>query len=173
MDELFDVVNEQDEVIGRAPRRQCHGNPALVHRVAHVLVLNRKGELVLQKRSPDKDVQPGKWDTSVGGHVESGEEYLHAAQREMEEELGLVGVELIFLYHSRIRNTFESENVATYLGIHDGPFVAQSEEITEARFWCSEKIDSSLGTGVFTSNFEEEWQMFKTWRRHHSIYFCA
>ena len=67
--EFFDIVDDEDRVIGQAPRSQCHGDPRLVHRVAHVLVFNSRGELLLQKRSVTKDIQPGKWDTSVGGHL--------------------------------------------------------------------------------------------------------
>ena len=81
--ELFEIVDDNDLVIGTAPRRECHGNPALVHRAAHVLVFNRAGQLLLQKRSASKDIQPGKWDTSVGGHLDPGENYLTAAVREM------------------------------------------------------------------------------------------
>ena len=67
--EIFDIVDENDRVIGQAPRSECHGNPALVHRVAHVLVFNSRGELLLQKRSQAKDIQPGKWDTILGAYV--------------------------------------------------------------------------------------------------------
>src|SRR5512139_2732025 len=112
--ELFDIVDDDDRVIGTAPRSACHGNPALVHRAVHVLVVNGTGELLLQKRSPRKDIQPGKWDTSVGGHLEPGETYHAAALREMAEELGLTGLPLTFLYHSKIRNEIEAENIATY-----------------------------------------------------------
>ncbi len=167
MMEFFDIVDDNDRVIGTAPRRECHGNPALVHRAAHVLVFNRAGQLLLQKRSPDKDIQPDKWDTSVGGHLDPGESYLEAAVREMHEELGLSGLPLTFLYHSKIRNEIESENIATYLTSHEGPFVYNRREIVEVRFWGPEEIDQGMGTGVFTPNFEEEWRMFKEFRRRY------
>ena len=177
--EMFEIVDEQDQVIGMAPRSACHGNPALVHRVAHVLVLNSRGELLLQKRSRNKDIQPGRWDTSVGGHLDPGEDYRTAAIREMAEELGLREVPLTFLYKSQIRNEIESENVATFLARHDGPVCFQQEEIEEVRFWSAGEIDQTLGTGVFTPNFEEEWQLFRDWNRRYpagarpGIGFCA
>lgn len=87
-EELLEVVNYKGEVIGILPRSHIHGNPSLVHRVVHVLVFNSKGELLLQKRSLTRDVAPGKWDTSVGGHINPGEDPLEAARREMKEELG-------------------------------------------------------------------------------------
>ena len=81
-EEMFEIVNEEGLVIGLAPRSECHGNPQLLHQVAHVLVLNSKSELCLQLRPSHKDVQPDKWDTSVGGHVDPGESVLEAAIRE-------------------------------------------------------------------------------------------
>ena len=160
--EFFEIVDEEDRVVGLAPRSLCHGDPSLVHRVAHVLVF-KDGELLLQKRSMSKDVQPGKWDTSVGGHLDPGETYLEAARREMEEELGIRGVPLTFLYHSRIRNDFESENVATYLASYPGEIRFNPEEIDEVRLWTAQEIEAALGTGIFTPNFEEEWGMYREW----------
>ena len=99
--EVFDIVDEDDRIIGQATRDEVHGNPGLIHRVVHILVFNRSNDIYLQKRSKNKDVQPGKWDTSVGGHVDKDESYKDAAVREMEEELGIKGVPLKFLYKYR------------------------------------------------------------------------
>jgi len=177
--ELFDIVDENDNVIGQAPRSRCHGDPSLVHRVAHVLVFNGRGELLLQKRSQTKDVQPGRWDTSVGGHLDPGENYLMAAYREMEEELGIGGVPLTFMYPSQMRNDFESENVRTYLVRFDGEIHFNPDEIDEVRFWVAEEIEAALGSGVLTPNFEQEWALFKEWNSRYpaatgeGIRFCA
>ena len=157
---FFEIVDDDDQVIGLRPRSECHGNPALVHRVAHVLVFNAAGDLLLQKRSVHKDVQPGKWDTSVGGHVDPGENYLQAAYREMEEELGIRGLELKTLYPSKIRNDFESENVMTYLVVYDGKICFNRTEIDAVRFWTPSEINTALGSGILTPNFEEEWQLW-------------
>jgi isopentenyl-diphosphate delta-isomerase type 1 len=161
MTEWFEVVDENDRVIGRALRSECHGNPDLVHRVAHVLVFNSRGHLLLQKRSSSKDVQPGRWDTSVGGHLDAGETYDEAARREMAEELGIDGQNPVFLYAYKMRNDFESENVATFLVRYDGPIRFNPEEIEQVRFHTPQEIDEKLGTGLFTPNFEEEWQRFR------------
>jgi isopentenyl-diphosphate delta-isomerase type 1 len=165
--ELFDIVDEDDNVVGMATRAECHGNPELIHRVVHVLVVSSKGDLLLQKRSPNKDIQPGKWDTSVGGHLDPGESYHEAALREMSEELGLTGLPLTFLYKSKIRNEIESENVATYLTSFDGEVLWNPHEIDSARYWTAEEIDAAVDTGVFTPNFEEEWAMFQEFRRRY------
>jgi len=167
--EIFDIVDAEDRVIGQAPRSRCHGDPSLIHRVAHVLVFDQAGRLLLQKRSATKDVQPGKWDTSVGGHLDLGEDYLSAAVREMHEELGIIDTPLTFLYRYPLRNDFESENVATYLACHPGPFDFCRREIEAVRFWTPEELAAALGSGELTSNFEEEWGYWQAWCRRYLV----
>ncbi len=87
-DEIFDIVNDRDEVIGRMPRARVH-REGLKHRAVHVLVFNGRGEIFLQKRSMTKDTFPGAWDSSASGHVDSGEDYDACAARELGEEIGL------------------------------------------------------------------------------------
>ena len=157
-EELFEIVDEHDKAIGLAPRSLCHGHPELVHRVAHVLVFNRRGALLLQKRALSKDIQPGKWDTSVGGHLMPGEDYEQAARREYHEELGVAEAHLEAWGPSRIRNAVESENVMTYVTCHDGPFCFDPGEIDEVRFWMAAEIDAALGAGTLTPNFEVQWR---------------
>jgi len=90
-DEIFDVVNAQDEVIGQAPRREVHAR-GLWHRAVHVLVFNAQGGVFLQKRSMLKDIAKGKWDSSASGHLDTGEDYDACAVRELREEIGLQAV---------------------------------------------------------------------------------
>ena len=92
-DEILEVVDKNGNVLELAKRSEIHGNPSLLHRVVHILVFDGKGRILLQKRSLNKDVAPGKWDTSVGGHVNPGEDILDAAKREMKEELGIAECE--------------------------------------------------------------------------------
>src|SRR5258706_15211525 len=87
-EEIFDVVDEHDRVVGRETRGEVHRR-GLMHRAIHVLVFNSRGEIFLQKRSQKKDRQPGLWDSSASGHVDSGETYDACAVRELQEELGL------------------------------------------------------------------------------------
>ena len=161
MDEIFDIVDADDNITGTASRREVHGNPELMHRVAHVLVLNSKDKLYLQKRAMNKKVQPGKWDTSVGGHVDSGEDYFNAAVRETSEELGINAEpeKYKFLYKYLHRNDFESEWVSTYLLLWDGDIRVQKTEIEEGRFWSIEEIRNSEQS-IFTPNFLEELERF-------------
>jgi isopentenyldiphosphate isomerase len=162
--EYFDLIDDRGRVIGRATREECHGNPSLVHRVAHVLVFNARGELYLQKRAMTKDVQPGKWDTSVGGHLALGEGYDSAAARELREELGVAGVELEGpLYEYRMRSPIETEAVRSYRVFYDGPIRPDPGEIDEGRFWSLGEIRARLGSGIFTPNFEEELGRYLAW----------
>lgn len=158
--EIFDIVDEEDKVTGQASRQEVHQNPSLIHRVVHVLVFNLKGELFLQKRSPKKDMYPGKWDTSAGGHLNSGESYEHAALREMWEELGIEGTKLEFLYTYLHRNSYESEFVRSYRCFWDGTVNTDPEEIEEGRFWSLEEI-SNAAPLLFTPNFLDELERFR------------
>jgi isopentenyldiphosphate isomerase len=154
--EKLEIVNGKGNVIGLAERSELHQNPGLIHRVVHVLVFNKKGELLLQKRSRNKDVAPGKWDTSVGGHINPAEDVLAAAMREMEEELGIRGVELRHLYRYLFSDLRESELVTTYSCIYGGEVVFNKEEIDEVAFWDVPAIKKNLGRGIFSGHFEKE-----------------
>jgi isopentenyldiphosphate isomerase len=162
--EIFEIIDEEGMVIGLASRQACHGNPSLLHRVVHVLVANEAEDLLLQKRSAHKDIQPGKWDTSVGGHLHPGEDWERAAEREMREELGIDGKHLVPLYTYPWRTSKESELVRTYLCRNNGPFHPNAEEISEIRFWRVESIRGHLGDGTFTPNLEEEFARYLEWK---------
>ncbi len=158
-DEWFNIVTPEGKIIGKAPRTLCHGNPNLLHPVIHILVFNSKGELWLQKRAEDKEIQPGKWDTSVGGHIRSGESVDLALLRELEEELGIKRLPNQPLYRYVMQNEIESELVYTFKGIHNGPFKYPQTEIQDGRFWKIKDIRKNLGSGVFTPNFEHEFNL--------------
>ena len=98
MIELLDILDSKGEIIGKATRDECHNGSFLLHSVVHVFVFNDSGQLLLQKRSKNKEIQPGKWDTSVGGHISSDETLLQALERETEEELGIRNVSFEKLY---------------------------------------------------------------------------
>jgi isopentenyldiphosphate isomerase len=162
--ELFDIVDTDDRVIGQATREQVHGNPDLLHRVAHVLVFDSSGRLFLQKRSSAKEVQPGKWDTSVGGHVEAGEAYEESARREMAEELGVRDVSLERLYRYIHRNSYESEYVTTFCCVYDGAMELNRAEIERGAFWSLAEIEDAAERGVFTPNFLDELARYRRYR---------
>ena len=156
-EEVFDIVDESGIVIGKATRAQVHADKSLIHRSVHIHVFDSNGRLFLQKRSMTKDVQPGKWDTSVGGHVDGGESVEKAAVREMGEELGIRGVKPNFLYSYLWRSEIETELVSTFGVVWDKDIRLLESELDDGRFWEPEEIKEALGTGLFTPNFEEEY----------------
>lgn len=158
--EMLDVVDEHGRPVGRASRRDCHSNPALIHPAVHVFVFNSEGALLLQRRAVTKDIQPGRWDTSVGGHLRPGEDPAEGARREMLEELGvLAAVEFSHAYLWRSER--ETEFVRAYVALHAGPFRLDPAEVADARFWTFGDIARTVGRGVFTPNFEHELQWLR------------
>lgn len=158
-DEIFEIVDENNQVIGTARRADCHGNPALIHRTSHVIVFHPDGRILLQKRSERKDIQPGKWDTAVGGHLMPGEDFEIAARREMNEELGLSNdLPLEFLFDAQIRNLVESENTRSFGIISAGPFNFPPDEIDEVRFWSRPELIDPANQDKFTPNLQVELQ---------------
>jgi len=161
-EEWFEVVDEHGQVLRLATRRECHTNRALRHRVAHVLVWDTQHRLYLQKRSFQKDIQPGKWDTSVGGHLHPGEDPAIGARRELGEELGLVTSDpLVWLYQYEMQSPVETELVDTFSLAWSGEVFPNPDEIAEGRWWQLEEIRRHLGCDLFTPNFEEEFQRWQ------------
>lgn len=159
-DELFPIVDDNGNVIGKELRSVCHnGKSMLLHPVVHLHVINSSGELFLQKRSMNKDTQPGKWDTSVGGHVGPGETVENALVREAFEELGLKNFSYRFLRRYIWSSPMEKELVNSFSTITDDIPVINITEIDEGRYWALEEIKESLGKGIFTPNFEHEFDI--------------
>ena len=153
--ELLPLVDEEGNVIGSATRGQCHDGSKLLHPVVHLHVFDSQGRLYLQQRPLWKDIQPGKWDTAVGGHVDYGEDIASALQREVREELGIEAFTPEFL----VRYVFESERdcelVHVYRTIYDGE-IRPTAELDGGRFWTLDEIREAMGKGVLTPNFESE-----------------
>ena len=139
-EEIFDVVNERDEVIGRAPRDEVH-RQGLMHRATHVLVFNSRGQVFLQKRSLKKDRQPGLWDSSASGHVDSGEDYDACAVRELREELGLeLNAPLERLFKLPASPETDQEHLWVYRCEAEGPFELNAEEIERGGWFAPEEV---------------------------------
>jgi isopentenyldiphosphate isomerase len=147
MAEIFDVVNERDEVIGSQLRSEVH-RLGLMHRAVHVLVFSSSGRIFLQKRSLTKDRQPGVWDSSASGHVDSGEDYDACAVRELREEIGLqLNAPPQRLFKLSASGETDQEHVWVYRCEADGPLVLNREEIergdwfgpNEISRWMAEK----------------------------------
>ncbi|MCE5226531.1 MAG: NUDIX domain-containing protein [Porphyromonadaceae bacterium] len=155
-DEWFPVVDASGLVLGKATRRECHNGSKKLHPVIHLHVFNEAGDLYLQKRSDTKDIQPGKWDTAVGGHVDYGEAVEAALLREAREELGITGFIPEFITRYVFESEIEKELVHTYKTVYNGIFTPDTGELDEGRFWSLAEIKANLGKGIFTPNFEGE-----------------
>src|ERR1044072_7618012 len=141
-EEIFDVVNERDAVVGRAPRREVH-RTGLKHRAVHVLVFNLRGEVFLQKRSMSKDSSPGLWDSSASGHLDCGEDYDACAVRELREEIGLNASECPRrVFKVDACDETGQEFVWLYQCESEGPFTLHPEEIERGGWFHQEQVAS-------------------------------
>ncbi|RIJ50797.1 NUDIX domain-containing protein [Maribellus luteus] len=158
-EEWVPLVDEQGKVTGQAPRSQVHNGSKLLHPVVHLHVLNRNGSILLQKRPMNKQIQPGNWDTAVGGHISAGESLEVALKKEAFEEIGLKD------FSARLQKVYkwESEVEAELIYLfttHDFKNIGiQSDEVEELRFWTKKQIENEIGNGTFTPNFEHEYRM--------------
>jgi len=161
-EEIFDIVNERDEVVGQNTRREVH-RLGLKHRAVHVLVFNARGEIFLQKRSMKKDIAAGKWDSSASGHLDTGENYDACAVREVREEIGLhlmQAPERLF----KISPSRETgwEFCWIYRCINEGPFVLHPDEIETGDWFAPDVVTKWVRDKPedFASAFVMIWKMF-------------
>ncbi|MDT8402449.1 MAG: NUDIX domain-containing protein, partial [Bacteroidales bacterium] len=127
------------------------------HPVVHLHIIDSKGQIFLQKRSLMKDIQPGKWDTSVGGHVDPGETIREALTREAAEEAGLKDFNARLLEEYLWKSDREREMVHSFITHNNHVPYTDPVEVDEARFWSTGEIEGNLGKGIFTPNFEYEY----------------
>lgn len=154
--ELFPIVDEHGRFLGTISRGHAHDGSKILHPVVHLHVFNSRGELYLQQRPEWKDIQPGKWDTACGGHVDLGEHIDEALYREVSEELGISD----FHPHLVTRYVFESQRerelVHVHTCIYDRPLHPSSRELAGGRFWPLSEILDAMGKGLLTPNLESE-----------------
>lgn len=159
--EYFPVVEPSGLVIGRSTREYCHGGAKPLHPVIHIHIIDRFSRIYLQKRSMKKDIQPGKWDTAVGGHVSYGESVVEAVYREAFEELRLMEFNPIYIETYQFESSVEKEMVSVFAAVGTYDLTPDMDEVDEGRWWPVEEIDANIGKGVFTPNFESEFQMIR------------
>lgn len=159
--EWFPVVEPSGLVTGRATRNYCHSGAKPLHPVIHIHIIDRFSRIYLQKRSMNKDIQPGKWDTAVGGHVSYGEGILEAVYREASEELGFTDFNPIYLETYQFESEIEKEMVNVFAAVGSYDLHPNLDEVDEGRWWNIDDIDANLDNGVFTPNFESEFRMIR------------
>ena len=162
--EIFDVVDEQDNVVGQLSRHEVH-RQKLLHRAVHVFVFNSRGEVFLQRRSKWKDSHPLRWDSSAAGHVNAGHTYDETAPREVEEELG-VSAPVEFLWNIAPGAPTGWEHVRLYRAQHDGPFKLNPAELDGGGFFTIEQVDrwTAARPQDFATGFLECWRVFASHR---------
>jgi len=156
--ELFPLIDEEGNVVGKATRAYCHGGSMALHPVVHLHIIDAEGRIYLQKRSMRKDIAPGRWDTSVGGHVDFGESLQDAVVREAREELGLHidPEECRFLFQYVWQSSRERELVTAFALTSEVTPQPDHDEVDEGRYFTLSELQSLLGTQFFTSQFEEQ-----------------
>lgn len=161
LQELLPIVDADGNVTGQTTRAIAHnGIDKPLHPVVHLHLFNTAGDLYLQHRPAWKDIQPDRWDTAVGGHVDYGEELLTALRREVREEIGIditaLGADVQHLASYVFESPRERELVNAFRLVTD---VAPqpSAELDGGRFFSPEEIHQRIGTGFFTPNFEQEY----------------
>lgn len=161
-EEWLPLVDEEGKITGKAPRSLVHKGPGKLHPVVHLHVINQRGEIFLQKRPVNKLVQPGKWDTAVGGHISFGEAIEQALEREAMEEIGLKDFKAQPIARYRWDTEVESELSFSFITMYEGPFRLNPEEVDTGRFWTIREIENALGKDIFTQNFEKEFSILKS-----------
>jgi isopentenyl-diphosphate delta-isomerase type 1 len=144
--ELFIVVDKNDNVLGYRSRAACHSDRSFIHRSVGVVISDRRGRILLQRRSLTKDLQPGLWGVSAAGHVAKGETYDTAVERELSEELG-VKLPLAFFGKTLFRDKNESEVQAIYTARIDGPLRPDAREIAEVRYFEKSELARKVTSG--------------------------
>lgn len=158
--EIFPIVDEEGTVLGRATRGECHNGSKLLHPVVHLHVFNTQGDVYLQKRPEWKDIQPGKWDTAVGGHIDYGETPEEALRREVREELGMTDYIPEFISKYVFESQREKELVYVHRTTYDGTIQPSRNELDGGRFWTMDEIRKAIGKNILTPNFEREFLRF-------------
>ena len=160
--EFFPVVEPSGLVVGRSTREYCHSGAKPLHPVIHIHIIDRYGRIYLQKRSMRKDIQPGKWDTAVGGHVSYGESVLEALYREASEELGFSEFNPIHIMTYEFESSIEREMVNVFAVIGSYDLHPDLDEVDEGRWWDIADVDAAIGKEILTPNFESEFQMIRS-----------
>ena len=158
-DEMLPLVDEQGNIIGAATRGECHDGTKRLHPVVHLHVYNGRGEVYLQKRPDWKTIQPGKWDTAVGGHIDQGENVELALKREAGEELGIEDFTPEQVAKYVFESEVERELIFVFKTVYDGE-IRPTDELDGGRFWPMDELVESMGKGVFTPNFESEFKTY-------------
>jgi isopentenyldiphosphate isomerase len=147
-DEPVDVVDLDDHVVDTVSRAQMR-TQRLRHRCTFVVVRSSAGDVLIHRRSDDKDMWPGRWDLAAGGVVSAGEEWEVAARRELAEELGVTVAELVPLGGGAYEDADVAELAKVWTAVHDGPFTFTDDEVVEAHFVSLDELAERMARDLF------------------------
>ena len=156
--EFLPVVDENDKVVGKVPRAECH-KKGLLHRAVHIFILNSRGDLLLQKRSKELDLYPGFFTSSASGYVEYGETYMGAAKKELSEELG-VDIKLELFGKYRVASVENKRFISLFVGKSDGSFAPDKKEVEFVKFYPISEIKRLIKKEKFSPNFKACFENF-------------
>lgn len=156
-EEILDLVDENDVVIGQVPKSQAHQNPKLLHREIAVLIYDGLGRILFQKRNKQKRVFPGYWTVSCVGHVPSKMDPEDAARKEMMEELGLA-VPIRFVEKVPHNGMSEASFIYRYLGEYQGgEIIIDPYEVEVTKFLTQKELTILLGHGYKITSLSENF----------------
>ncbi len=166
--EMLPLVDTEGNTIGKATRGECHNGSKLLHPVVHLHIFDKEGRVYLQQRPLWKTIQPGKWDTAVGGHISAGESIEEALKRETLEEVGIEDFTPTFILRYLFESECEKELIHVYSTNYNG-VINPTDELDGGRFWTIEEIEESTGKNILTPNFEQEFQKIKKFISNNNI----
>lgn len=158
-DEYLWAIDSRGRVIGKRSRVECHKR-GTIHRTVHVIVLDTKRRVFVKRRSQSKDVFPGQWEASVGGHVKYGDNGKETAARELEEELGIVEP-LRYLGRSAYRGKEEKENITFFYVVTDKKPRLNRLEAARGEYLTIHELEKCLSRRLFVDGIEQEVQILK------------
>lgn len=159
--EMLPLMEPSGLVYGQATRAWCHSGSKVLHPVVHLHIIDRFGNIYLQKRAMNKDLLPGYWDTAVGGHVTYGEQAVEALYREAAEELGLHAFNPIALTTYTYETERDNEFVFIYAMVGHPEIAPDEAEVSEGKWWSPEELDVAFGKNILTPNFESEFPQIR------------
>ena len=158
--EYIDWIDEEGKVIDVLPRPEIRRRN-LLHRVTATIVFHSDGRVFIHQRTLSKDVYPGLFDVMVGGTVSSGESFRLNAFRELEEELGVSGVPLYYLFQHNFRDEETNNLIHLFASSHDGPMTLQPEEVAQGQWGDAEEVESLITKGSLCPDSAQGWSLFK------------
>jgi len=159
-DELVDIVDDDDRVVGTVTRREVRER-RLLHRCTYVLLRDAAGRILVHRRTDTKDVYPGAYDLFAGGVCAAGESYDDCARREVAEEFGVEGTELRLLFRHCYRGADGQAWGSVYEARWDGPVRPQEAEVAWHGWVTPEELDRMLAEHPFCPDSREIFERLR------------